>query len=75
MQKKQQKKEEKLKEGQKKVTSIFGGPWKRAGSSSTIFGQKIGFFKILKNPYFIAFPEKWVATFFFKKAMLQGGQT
>ena len=38
------------KKAKKKVTSIFGGPWKWAGSSSTIFFQRIGFFKILKNP-------------------------
>ena len=73
MQKKQKKKEKKR--PKKKLHPIFGWPWKRAGSSSTIFLQKNGFFKILqKNPIFIAFPEKWVATiFFFKKAMLQKG--
>ena len=55
------------KKAQKKVTPIFGWPSKRAGSSSTIFLQKIGFSKSSKNPIFIAFPEKWVATIFFQK--------
>ena len=38
------------------------------------FSKKWGFFKILKNPIFIAFPEKMGGRhFFLKKAMLQGG--
>ena len=38
------------------------------------FPQKIGFFEILKNPYFYSVSRKngW-SPFFLKKAMLQGG--
>ena len=50
-----------LENGQEVVPPFFSLPKNR-------------FFKILKNPIFIVFPEKWVATIFFKKAMLQGGQ-
>ena len=70
---KKQKKEEK-KKTKKKQHPKNGGPWKRAGSSSTIFFQKMGFFKILKNPIFIVFSEKMGGRHFvWKKAMLQGG--
>ena len=75
MQKKQKKKTRRKKKGRKNVTPIFEGPWKRAGSSSTL-SPKNRVFKILKNPIFKAFPEKMGGNHFFnKKAMLQGGQT
>ena len=68
-------KQQEEKNPKKSNTHFLGGLRKRAGSSSTFFApKKRVFFKILKNPIFIVFPEKWVATIFFKKAMLQGGQ-
>ena len=70
MQKKQKKDEKK---NPKKVTPKKGGPWKRAGSSSTIFSQRMGFFKILKKPYFYSVSWKTGGRHFLKKAMLQGG--
>ena len=61
---------------QKKVTYIFGGALKTGRKQFHHFFQKIEFFKILKNPYLYSVSrKKWVATIFFKKAMLQGGQT
>ena len=71
MQKKQKKQEEK-KGPQKINTHFWGGPWKRAGSSSTFF-QK-GVFQNPQKPIFIAFTENGWRPLFFKKAMLQGGR-
>ena len=33
------------------------------------FSKKSGFSKSSKKPFFIAFPEKWVATIFFSKRL------
>ena len=66
---KKQKKEGKKKAQKKGNTHFLGGPWKWAASSSTIFLQKIGFFKILKNPSFIVFPEKMRGNHFFPKRL------
>ena len=68
MQKKQKKKTKK-----KSYTQFLGGLENGQEVVPPFFSKKLGFSKSSKNPIFIAFPEKWVATIFFKKAMLQRG--
>ena len=63
------------KKAKKSNTHFWGGPWKRAGSSSTIIYPKIGFFQNPQNPYSYSVSRKMGGNHFFKKAMLQGGQT
>ena len=70
-----QKKEEK-KEAQKSNTQFLGGLENGQEVVPPFFSKKSGFSKSSKNPIFIAFPEKMGGNhFFFKKAMLQRGQT
>ena len=71
---KKQKKEEK-KECPKKSNIHFLGGLENGQEVVPPFFSKKSFF-FIKNPIFIVFPEKngW-QPFFFKKAMLQGGQT
>ena len=55
-------------------THFLGGLENGQEVVTPFFFPKIGFFKILKNPIFIVFPEKMGGKpFFSKKAMLQGG--
>ena len=67
MQKKQKKQEKKT---PKYNTHFWGGLENGQEVVPPFFPQKVLFFsKILKNPIFIAFPEKWVATTFFPKRL------
>ena len=63
------------KKTQKSNTQFLGGLENGQEVVPPFFSKKSGFSKSSKKPIFIAFPEKWVATIFFKKAMLQRGQT
>ena len=69
-----EKKKEKQKRPKKSNTHFWGG-LENGQEVVPPFFPKIGFFKILKNPYFYSVSRKngW-QPFFFKKAMLQGGQ-
>ena len=69
------KEEEQKKKGPQKNNTHFLGCLENGQEVvPPFFSKKSGFSKSSKTPIFIAFPEKWVATIFFKKAMLQGGQ-
>ena len=72
MQKKQKKRRKK--KPKKSNTHFLGGLENGQEVVPPFFSQKSGFSKSSKTPIFITFPEKWVATIFFKKATLQGGQ-
>ena len=74
MQKKQKKGRKKKKAQKKGYTPKMGGLQNGQEVVPLFFFQKIGFFKILKNPYFYSVSRKngW-QPFFLKKAMLQGG--
>ena len=55
----------KKKKNKKSNTQKMGGLENGQEVVPPFFSQKMGFFKILKNPYFIAFPEKMGGRHFF----------
>ena len=74
MQKKQKK--EKKKEGKKKTSIFWGGLENGQEVVSPFFSKKSGFSKFSKTPTFYSVSRKnGCQPIFFKKAMLQGGQT
>ena len=73
MQKKQEKRRKKR--PKKSNTQKMGGLENGQEVVPPFLSEKTGFSKSSKTHIFIAFPEKWVATNFIKKAMLESGQT
>ena len=70
------KKKKKKKGPKKNNTQKMGGLENGQEVVPPFFSKKSGFSKSSKNPTFIAFPKKLGGNhFFFKKAMLQRGQT
>ena len=71
-----EKTEKEKKANKKSNTHFLGGLENGQEVVPPFFSKKSGFSKSSKNPIFIVFPEKMGGNhFFFKKAMLQGGQT
>ena len=68
-----EKRRNKKKAKKKGYTQKMGGLQNGQEVVPPFFSPKTGFSKFSKTPIFIAFPEKWVATIFFKKAMFQKG--